>query len=145
MKWCPQPHAAHNQIVFQLAIINESKMPVHLQGKTNYQYKGYVGQAIPEKENAADYKKADNIKKYVRFRVFIMVKIHSALLCVMTLHTAAGTNSSQKHTFRTFTPNAGSTCSKMQFPHSLSSLIPPPQWPGFTTTLFATQHSHLAF
>jgi len=32
MKWCPQLHAAHNQIVLQLAIINESEMSVKFMG-----------------------------------------------------------------------------------------------------------------
>jgi hypothetical protein len=103
-------------------------------------------------------KKLITSKKYVRFKACMIVRIHSEVFCHDTAHSAAGTNSSQKYTYEAFTLNVGSTCSRMQIPHTMSpssmfslslslSLYlshPPPNWPGLIT-LHDKQHFHLVF
>jgi hypothetical protein len=71
----------------------------------------------------------------VRFKAFMMMRIHNAVFCHDTARSAVGTNSSQEHTYRAFILNVGSICSNavsthhVTIPRSLFHLTPHPHPP----------------
>jgi len=142
MKWCPQLHAAHNQIVLQSAIINESK--------TSVKFKGNNQLAVQRLRALSNIRKRKccRLQESIQHQEICKVQslYDSEVFCHDTAHSAVEANSSQEYTYRVFTMNVGSICSRMQFPHTMSptsmlSLLPYPLTPTGLASSFYTLHN----